>query len=80
MVGLSCDRIGCSNLLVPIACKVSINMQVKVAVWIRFHDETFVHCAFEALANAFDSFTMLPLGVMGESGTSMDSMKQVRSS
>ena len=54
--------------------------QVKEMTVIRLHDDAFVQGAFEVPANSFDSFTMLPLGVMGTPGALMNSIGLVRSS
>ena len=79
MMGLSRGWISGSNLLVPVTCKVSINMQVKGMIVNRLHDEAFVQGAFEVPANLFDSFSMLPLRIMGKTGALMNSIGQVRS-
>ena len=55
-------------------------MQVKGMTVIRLHDDAFIQGAFEAPANSFDSFSVLPLGVMGKPGALMNSTGQVRSS
>ena len=49
-------------------------MQIKGVTVIRLHDDAFVQGVFEVPANSFDSFTMLPLGVMGKSDTLMNSI------
>ena len=41
MTGLSRGWIGDSNLLIPVACKVSINMQVKGMIVIRLYNEAY---------------------------------------
>ena len=44
---------------------------------IRLHDEAFVQGAFEVPANSFDSFTMLPLRIMGKPGVRTEQYNSV---
>ena len=74
MTGLCRGWIGWGNLFIPIACKVCIYMQVKGMAVVRLHDEALVQGTFEVSANSFDSFTMLPLRIMGKPGALMDSI------
>ena len=74
MTGLCRGWIGWGNLFIPIACKVSIHMQVKGMAVIRLHNDALVQGAFEVPANLFGSFTMLPLRIMGKPGALMDSI------
>ena len=52
-------------------------MKGEMFLMVRLHDEALVCSSFEVPANAFDSFTMFLLRIMGKPGTLVNSIGDV---